>query len=194
VGFTDTSEMWTAGKWRRAAVDIAGPWVNFLLSAVATLCIPLTSDPTVQNALFHFAVGGFLIGALNLNPLIEYDGYYVLMDLLELPNLRTKALAFLGAFLWRQPLPSATPGVRRLYYGYGALALAYVGVLAVLVLRVWETHVQEWTGAFLPPAVGMGLGIAVAGLMVWLILYRTWRDLRAGVEAAQQARAWARGG
>jgi CRP-like cAMP-binding protein/Zn-dependent protease len=189
VGFTDTSEMWTASRLRRMAVDIAGPYVNFLLGSIATLLTLLVTDPVGQAALFHFALVGFIIGVVNLNPLIEMDGYYVLMDAMDVPNLRTKALAFLGGVLWRQHPTAPTSRLGRLYEGYGVLVLAYVAVIAITILRVWETHVESVVSAVMPHAVSVALGYTAAGAMAFLILLRTWKDLRGGAAAARKADA-----
>ena len=88
--FVDTSDMWMAPRKARALVGFSGPYTNFLLSGLAALTIPFVHDRFVQSLLFEFASAGYVLGLLNMNPLMEFDGYYVLMDLLEVPNLRGK--------------------------------------------------------------------------------------------------------
>ena len=47
-------------------------------------------------AMATFVVAGILTVILNLNPLLPLDGYFALMDVLEVPNLRPRAFAYLG--------------------------------------------------------------------------------------------------
>ncbi|MDH5535563.1 MAG: efflux RND transporter periplasmic adaptor subunit, partial [Betaproteobacteria bacterium] len=67
----------------------------------------------------------------NLNPLIKLDGYYLLSDYLEIPNLRAKAFGYLGTRiknLWgaaTQGIGEVTLRERRIYLSYGLLAGAY---------------------------------------------------------------------
>ena len=79
---------------------------------------------------------GFRSVALNLNPLIRLDGYYVLVDLLELPNLRLRASEVIGWRLARwagrgagDAEPAEAVRERRLLEAYGWLSLAYIAAL-----------------------------------------------------------------
>ena len=75
----------------------------------------------------------------NINPLIKIDGYYALSSLLEIPELREESLQYLGARFQRHVLrlpveiPEASRRKRRIYWIYGALALAYVGVVMAFI-------------------------------------------------------------
>lgn len=188
VAFVDTSDMWLAGKWARAAVAFAGPYTNFVLSGVASLVIPLTSNAAAQAILFQFALTGYAIGLLNLNPLLEFDGYYVLMDALDIPNLRTKALGFVGTALWRVEQTVRAPRLQRIFTTYGVLALLYTLFVAASILSGYHRYFEGAFNHVLPPLVSALLGWCVAGMMTWLILLRAWRDVRKGAR-----RAW-RGG
>lgn len=186
VAFVDTSDIWLAGKWARATVAFAGPYANFLLSGSATLLIPLITDPTAQMVLFNFATTGYILGITNLNPLLAFDGYYVLMDLLDVPNLRAKALAFLGTLLWRVRRTTHDARLTRIFAVYGILTLAYTVVVAILVLMGYQNYVRGAVGRVLPPLTASLLGWAIAGFMSWLILFQAWTDLRKGVQDARQ--------
>src|SRR5262249_42794751 len=113
----------------------------------------------------------------------------VLMDAMDVPNLRSKALAFLGGVLGRQHPTAHSARLGRLYEGYGVLALAYVAVIAITILRVWETHVESVVGPAMPYAVSEALGYTADGAMAFLILMSTWKDLRGGAAAARKADA-----
>src|SRR5687767_4448439 len=52
---------------------------------------------------FKLAFAWYLNALFNLNPFLALDGYYLLMDWLEVPNLRARGLAWVGARLRRRP-------------------------------------------------------------------------------------------
>jgi putative peptide zinc metalloprotease protein len=184
VAYVDTSDSWLAGRWARIAVAAAGPYANFIISGLATLGIGFAGDAGVRAALFQIALTGDVLGLLNLNPLLEFDGYYVLMDWLDIPNLRSKALAFIGSVLWRTPRPPTTPRLHRIYAGYGTLALLYTGFTAWTVATGYHRFLQAGVSRILPSLAAEWLGWACAAVLTWLILQRAWNDLRRGARAA----------
>lgn len=185
VGFVDTSDMWMASRRDRAAVAISGPFVDFLVAAILVLMIPLVHSANLRTLLFQFVLAGFGVGLLNLNPLLEWDGYYVLMDWLEVPNLRTKALAFIGARLWRRGRTTRDRRLIRIFTAYGLLALLYTGVVAATALTGYQAYVQGAVQHVLPTVVAALLGWLVAAAITWLILAGAWSDLRAGAPRLQ---------
>jgi putative peptide zinc metalloprotease protein len=88
-------------------VSLAGPYANLVLGGLAALVAWFVPSAVLSAALWEFALLSYLAALLNFNPLMEFDGYYVLSDLLERPNLRPRALAWLG----RDLIPALrTPG------------------------------------------------------------------------------------
>jgi putative peptide zinc metalloprotease protein len=91
--YCDVSDSWLLpSKWRRAAIAAAGIYVEIVLASIATF-VWWSTEPGV---LHYLALNVMLIGSVstilfNGNPLLRYDGYYILSDLLEIPNLRQKA-------------------------------------------------------------------------------------------------------
>ena len=83
---------------KKLIVLFAGVYWQILLWAAATTLWRVTVIETVPHhvALIVMAICG-VYTFFNLNPLIRLDGYYMLSDYLEIPNLRTKALSYLGA-------------------------------------------------------------------------------------------------
>ena len=97
--FVDTTDIWMEGKRARLAVSWAGPYSGLILAGAASICIALWPDFALNGTLFRFAFMTYLLVFVNLNPLLKLDGYYLLMDWLEIPMLREKSLAFLRAGL-----------------------------------------------------------------------------------------------
>jgi putative peptide zinc metalloprotease protein len=91
--YCDVSDSWMLPrKWRRIAVASAGMYVELMISAIGILVWRSTQPGLVHFlALQTFLVTTFTTVMLNANPLLQFDGYYILSDLLEVPNLRTKS-------------------------------------------------------------------------------------------------------
>lgn len=93
MAWVDTSDMWLEGRWPRIAVSLAGPYAELALGSVAALAAWLAPDPVLSAALWQFALLSYVSVLVNFDPLMEFDGYYVLIDLLDKPNLRPRSLA-----------------------------------------------------------------------------------------------------
>jgi putative peptide zinc metalloprotease protein len=177
VAFVDTSDIWMAPRWPRIAVASAGPIANVLLSSSAALAIPMV-DPVTAVALANFALFGFALAIVNMNPLMEFDGYYVLMDCLDVPNLRQKAMAFVGSVAWKSPRPVHDRRTARIFVVYGILSLAYTILVAWSILtgyhRYLEAAVSQYLPGMLPTLLGWSASLAMAGLIV----STAWAELR----------------
>jgi len=96
--YCNVSDSWMLpNKWHRMAIGAAGIWVELTLAAICTFIWWFTEPGLLNymclNVMFVCSVSTVIF---NGNPLLRYDGYYVLADLLEIPNLRQKASTILG--------------------------------------------------------------------------------------------------
>ena len=96
--YCNVSDSWMLpSRWKRAAIGAAGMYVEVVLASIATF-LWWFSEPgwlnyTCLNIMFVSSVSTILF---NANPLLRYDGYYILSDLMEVPNLRQKANTILN--------------------------------------------------------------------------------------------------
>ncbi len=96
--YCNVSDSWMLpSKWHRAAIGAAGIFIEVTFAAIATF-LWWFSEPGLFNNLclnimFVASVSTILF---NANPLLRYDGYYVLADVAEIPNLRQKATSILS--------------------------------------------------------------------------------------------------
>jgi putative peptide zinc metalloprotease protein len=96
--YCNVSDSWMLpSKWHRAAIGAAGIYVEIVLSSICTF-LWWFSEPGLfhnlcLNVMFISSVSTIVF---NANPLLRYDGYYILSDLLEIPNLRQKATSILS--------------------------------------------------------------------------------------------------
>ncbi len=96
--YCNVSDSWMLpNKWRRAMIGAAGMYVEVFLASVATFIWWFT-EPGLLNqiSLSTMFVCSVSTVMFNANPLLRYDGYYILADVVEIPNLRAKATKILS--------------------------------------------------------------------------------------------------
>ena len=83
-------------KWSRILVSAAGILAELLLAAIA-LFVWLAAEPGAVRAIAFnvMLIGGVSTVLFNANPLLRFDGYYILVDLLEIPNLAQRSNQYL---------------------------------------------------------------------------------------------------
>lgn len=148
-------------KWARAAVGAAGIAVELGLAAIALLLWLEVEPGLFRTFLFNvMAIGGISTLLFNGNPLLKFDGYYVLSDLIEVPNLGPRAnrqwryIAHRYLFGLRDAeSPAKTPGEARWLTAYAPAAYVYRLVIMAAILMLLADAV-------------FGLGILLA---VWVI-------------------------
>lgn len=128
-------------KWRRALVGAAGMLVELFVAAFA-FYIWLAVEPGLVRALMFnvMLVAGVSTLIFNGNPLLRYDGYYILADLIEMPNLSQQAARHWGYLAQRFVLQadSATPVAQSLSEAvwltvYGAASTVYRMLVTVAI-------------------------------------------------------------
>ncbi len=175
--YANVTDSWTVpSKWRRAAIGAAGMYVELLLASLATFgwwfSHPGLFNHLCLNVMFVCSVSTLMF---NANPLLRYDGYYILSDLLEIPNLRSKAGAVLRQFLGKWVLglkPQRDPFLptrHRWLFAFYSVASALYGWLVSLSIFWFLYGVLKSCGlSALSPLLG--------GAMLWgLVLTPLWR-------------------
>jgi putative peptide zinc metalloprotease protein len=91
--YCDVSDSWMLkNKWARIMIGAAGMYIEILLSAFAIFVWWYTEQGLLHNlALNTFFVTTITTVIFNANPLMRFDGYYMMSDFLEIPNLRPKS-------------------------------------------------------------------------------------------------------
>jgi putative peptide zinc metalloprotease protein len=86
-----------ASKWQRAGVAAAGIIVEVTLAAIAALVWASAEPGLLRAVAFNvMVIGGVSTVLINGNPLLRFDGYYVLSDVIEVPNLAQRSIRYLG--------------------------------------------------------------------------------------------------
>ncbi|KML70236.1 HlyD family efflux transporter periplasmic adaptor subunit [Pectobacterium peruviense] len=95
VLYTDTSGSWKLTRRRqRMAIGAAGMMTELVLAAWATLAWSFLPDGMLRSAAFMLATTTWIMTlAINLSPLMRFDGYFLLSDGLQVPNLQNRGFA-----------------------------------------------------------------------------------------------------
>lgn len=151
--YCDVSDAWRLpSRWQRVAVSAAGMAVESIVAAAAALVWWFSVPGALNTACLHVVfLGTVSTLAFNANPLVRCDGYYILSDLADVPNLWQESQRVLfetlsHRLLGCEPADNATwsPRQRLALGSYAALSLAYRAVLIVVslwfVFRVLEPY------------------------------------------------------
>jgi len=95
VLYTDTTDAWRlVSRRRRLAVAAAGMATELMIAVFATLAWSFLPDGPLRSAAFFLATVSWVTTlAINLSPFMRFDGYYLLSDALDVPNLQERAFA-----------------------------------------------------------------------------------------------------
>ena len=127
--YTDTTEGAVTGtRNQRIAISVAGVWSEMMLCAIAT---PIwwgtpPDTPLHNGAYFMMMLTGIMSLVVNWNPLMKLDGYYILCELLAIPDLKEDSTAYVSAlnkkYIWRLPVEvQYVPKGRRLGFAVYAI-------------------------------------------------------------------------
>ena len=186
VLYVDTSDMWLAGKRPRMAVGAAGPYTNVVIGSSAALIMLVLNGGAVEATLWEFALMSYLVAVINLNPLLELDGCHILMDRLERPNLRRKALDWLGHDLAPAISGRQRKELREHWFDivYGLSSVAYIVVMMVASIIFFRLVVQHRLAAIVPDEVAAAGAWVFAALVVVPGIAATIGELRGRAASA----------
>ncbi|WP_218933847.1 zinc metalloprotease [Rubripirellula lacrimiformis] len=162
--------------WRRASVMLAGIYVELIIASIATFVWLAARDPSVAWYAFNLMfVCGISTLVFNANPLMRYDGYFVLSDWIGSVNLRSEARSAFRAWV---VAPIAGPGYRIRFSGgvrTGCLALYHAAsTLYRLVVLVAIASMGLALADRIHLRSAMIALLAVAATMMLFRTARTW--------------------
>ncbi len=143
--YANVTDAWTvADKWKRIVISFAGIYVELFIAALATFVWWYTPHLPVVNytAMCIMVLCSVSTVMFNANPLMRFDGYYILADWLEIPNLRDRANKFLNNLFLAKclgievpPEQYMSPGRKALFVVYAITSYIYRWVLTFSI--VW---------------------------------------------------------
>jgi CRP-like cAMP-binding protein/Zn-dependent protease len=100
--FVDASDGLMMDRGKRILQSAMGPGTEFVLAGVASLVVFFFPDWAGSGLLYRFALLNLFVIFLNLIPLLELDGYWIFSDLIQVPDLRPRSLAFVQHDMWHK--------------------------------------------------------------------------------------------
>jgi putative peptide zinc metalloprotease protein len=196
IPYADVSSAWGfRSRAARVAVGASGMLVDAFVASLATIAWSSTPPGPVNDAAFSLMLTSAIYAfVINANPLMRFDGYYILSDLIDVPNLAAQSSAAFGSavrtFFLGRSTSRDQDEVAVDHHGlaaFGALALGYrIFAIGGIVLFIADQY--------------LGLGLLAAIVLTLsasgppaLRMLAAWRANRAEVSSIP-GRAWLRGG
>jgi putative peptide zinc metalloprotease protein len=170
--YVDASSAWVfRRKWQRAVVGMAGVIVELAGAAIAAIVWANTSTGTVHiiayNVMFIASISTLFF---NANPLLRFDGYYVLSDLIEIPNLSLRSRNYLTYLVkrygWRlknPQNPANTLGERIWFVFYGVVSTVYRVFICIQILLFLNDRLPRELFMLVPL-------LAISAIIAWIIV------------------------
>jgi putative peptide zinc metalloprotease protein len=176
--YCDVTDSWLLpNKWRRIWISAAGIYVECFLASIATF-VWWYSTPGLLNSLamatmFICSVNTIMF---NANPLLRYDGYYVMADWLEIPNLRIKSTQFFAYLIQEKvlgleiPVQSYMPKSRRyLFVTYAVASYIYRWFVTFAILWFLSQVLKPYKLESVSYLLAAGAVIPLVGMPVYQI-------------------------
>jgi len=176
--YCNVTDSWTvADKWKRIIISFAGIYVELIIAAAATFVWWFTPHmPYINNiALCLMTLCSVSTFVFNANPLMRFDGYYIMADWLEIPNLRDRANRYLGNLtkeyclgIETQPEPYMKPSRRVLFLAYAIVSYIYRWVVTFSILY----FLSGWLKPYKLETLSLMLTALAFGSMVFWPMFR----------------------
>lgn len=163
MAFVNVTSMWRfSNRWQRIVVAAAGMYVELFISFIALIVWSNANGLTADIAYNVFLMSSITTVLFNANPLMRFDGYFILSDLVNIPNLYTKGTGWFGDRVKHVLLGTAkTPNLfaaheSRIVKCYGSLAF------------FWKISIS--IGLIIASSVmfnGVGLILGALGVVLW---------------------------
>jgi putative peptide zinc metalloprotease protein len=181
--YCNVSDAWTLpSKWKRIIISGAGIYVELIIAAIATFVWwNSASHPFVHNlSLSLMIVCSVSTVVFNANPLMRYDGYYVLADWLEIPNLRDRSNRYLKNLTLEYCLGVEVQPEQYMERSRKVLFVAYA-IVSYIYRWVVTYSILYWMSSFLKPykleIVSQMLAVGALGSMLGWPMYRMGKNL-----------------
>ena len=146
--YCDTSDAWKLSKRARIMISLAGPLSEVTISGVFVFLTFFVPSGFGRTDLIDGAFLGFYGTLINFSPIIETDGYYILTDVLGIPNLRDETFSFLkkgilGAL--RRPVSKVRRSARtkRILGLYAVVMFGWLGVFGYSTVRLFILYGRD---------------------------------------------------
>ena len=145
--FSDISAAWTLSRWQRVAVDCGGIYFQLLLCCLFAIAASFITSAATQLALQIAIIVNLVAVITALNPILKYDGYWIISDALSIPNLRRQSEHVMRDFacnMFTRSGHKISAGVSGLFLlGYGVVSLLYsIALLFLFAIVIRQNAAQ----------------------------------------------------
>ena len=181
--YVDVTSSWRMdSKWKRILISAAGMYAEVFVAAIAAIVWASTFDPLVQQHCANIIVTAtFVTLMFNANPLMRFDGYYILTDTIEMPNLAPHGRQWMSYFMRRYFMglkvscPQWPEGKHCAVVSYAILAFLWRILITISIALSAEVLFH-----------GAGVVLAVFSIAMWIGIpaYKSINTLRVNSQAS----------
>ncbi len=101
LAYVDVTSTWRfRSRWQRIQVALAGMYCELAIAAFCSIVWSRTGNAWIEHFCYNTIVMASIATiVINANPLMKFDGYYILSDMLDLPNLYSNGQSYLQYWL-----------------------------------------------------------------------------------------------
>lgn len=186
--YCDVTDAWMIPrKWPKVLITAAGIYVEIILAAIAAIIWCATQPGLLNQWAFNMMIlGSISTFIFNANPLLKFDGYYALADIMEIPNLRARSNQYVN--LWLRKLVFGTPippeiaskERGRLFVFYAIASYIYGWIVLISIMLIFRRLLEPYGLGFL------GTWMSYFAFITWIVMpmYQFIQSVRK--EAAQK--------
>ncbi|HAH48495.1 MAG TPA: hypothetical protein DCM07_27365, partial [Planctomycetaceae bacterium] len=164
--YVDVTSCWNfSSRWARIHVAAAGLYIELLIAAIAACLWGYTSQEWLNHLCFNIVVTASVANLLfNLNPLMKFDGYYILTDLLRISNLYSNGQLWFHQWAKRfflgvnTLLPDWSPRDHLLIAAYGVTSFCWRVIVCITLTVTAATFLE-----------GAGIILSLVAIVLWII-------------------------
>ncbi len=167
LAYVDVTDAWRLpGRWARARIAMSGVYAELAVASISVWGYFTLPDGVLKHLCAQmFMVAGPTTLLVNANPLLRLDGYYVLSDLADIPNLRLHGRQQLVQ--WIERILFGFPRSSSMLGGWRRSVATLHALASVLFQVVWMSGLVFAIASW---AKGLGLVLAVVAVTLWCVL------------------------
>jgi CRP-like cAMP-binding protein/Zn-dependent protease len=170
--FVDSSDGLMMDRGKRIVQSFGGPYAELVIAGASAALAWAFPDWSLAPAFYKFALLNYFVIFLNLVPLLELDGYWILSDLIQVPDLRPKSMQFIRYDLWQKIR-------RRERFTWQEIGLGLYSILGVaftILSLYWSVYFWEeifgglvealWDGGLIGKVLLLALALFLIGPLI----------------------------
>jgi CRP-like cAMP-binding protein/Zn-dependent protease len=182
--FVESSDGLMLDRRQRIVQSFAGPYTELIIAGAASALVWAYPDWSLSPVLYKFALLNYFVIFLNLVPMLELDGYWILSDFIQVPDLRPRSLQFIRYDVWHKLLRHEHFTKQEVGLGlYAVLGIAFTIISLAWSVVFWQEVFGGliealWNGGPITRVLLVLLGLFVLGpllrglIMLGRSLYR----------------------